>query len=276
MLFSTLLTFILLHLQIVIVVSSSAATSTSLTKVTTNLNDIILNGLEGLNIKIIAPFKFENNIFGFKYTLKDAQKIPDIIFAKTTRNNCFYEGDVIIESDYHIKNKIFNIQSLWQNKKEKLSLLMKGNNNINQLPITEIGISKELKYNNKDILINLIYNIPQKIFKGFSHIDLNNNNIQLEIDYNSYTKESILSIIKNLDKSNDIIPSISLLTGNINYIWLRKWNNGLLKTKLIPGQLIDLEWKDKGCHGEWITNVKVPLQSDDKKPILSLQREWSF
>lgn len=268
MLLYTLLTFI--FIQIIVVLSSSS----SLTKVTTNLNDIILNGLEGLNIKIVAPFKFNNNIFGFKYTLTNIQKIPDIIFAKTVHNNCLYEGDIIIESDYHIKNKIFNIQSIWQNKKEKLSLLLKGNN-INQLPITELGLSKEINYNNKDILINLIYNIPQKIFKGFSHIDLNNNNIQLEINYNSLTKESVLSIIKNLDKSNDIIPSISLLTGNINYIWLRKWNNGLLKTKLTPGQLIDLEWKDKGCHGEWITNVMIPLQSD-KKPILSLQREWSF
>lgn len=273
MLFATLLTFILLQIVFSVVSSSS---SSPLTKVTTNLNDIILDGLEGLNIKIIAPFKFNNNIFGFKYTLSNIQKIPDIIFAKTIRNNCIYEGDIILESDYHIKNKIFNIQSIWQNKKEKLSLLLKGNNNINnQLPITEVGISKEFNYNNKDILINLMYNIPQKLFKGFSHIDLNNNNIQLEINYNSLTKESILSIIKNLDKSNDIIPSISLLTGNINYIWLRKWNNGLLKTKLIPGQLIDLEWKDKGCHGEWITNVKLPLQSDNK-PILSLQREWSF
>ena len=105
------------------------------------------------------------------------------------------------------------------------------------------------------------------LVNGYKVIDSNTNNI-----LSPYITSRVLydtTIHENVEfNKNGSVNSAHLVKS--------KWNNGLLKTKLIPGQLIDLEWKDKGCHGEWITNVKVPLQSDDKKPILSLQREWSF
>jgi len=274
MFFFTLLSLISLEILVLIVLSSISSSSSSLlsgnTKVSSKLNDIVFDGIEGLNINIIAPFKINNYIIGFKYALTNVQKLPEVIFAKTTLN--MIGGETIFETDYDFNNKIFNILSKWVNKKDGLSLTLKGDNR-NYLPITEFGGSKEFMYDNKKINIDLIYNLPKKMWKGFSSIDFNN--VKLEIDYNSFSKESILSVKKDLDNNNEIIPSISLLTGEINYIWLRKWNNGKLKSNFIPNKLVDLEWKDQGLYGNWITNIKIPLYNDIK-PRLSLVREWSF
>ena len=145
--------------------------------------------------------------------------------------------------------------------------------NLNKIPITDVGASKAFDYDNTKILIDGVYNIPKKVLKAFTSVDFNS--AKVEVDYDSSTKESILSVIKALDSSNEVTPSISLRTGQINYSWLRKWEGGSLKSKLFPGKLVDLEWKDKGFNGAWTTNVKVPLQSDDKCS-LSLVREWKF
>lgn len=56
--------------------------------------------MEGLNINVAAPFKFQDYVVGFKYALGNIKRAPESLFAKRSFDTS--EGQFTVDSDYTI------------------------------------------------------------------------------------------------------------------------------------------------------------------------------
>lgn len=72
---------------------------------TASVKDTTVNGIEGLNVKISAPFKFQDYVVGFKYALGDLKRAPESLFAKRSFDTAG-EGSVTVDTDYNLENQV--------------------------------------------------------------------------------------------------------------------------------------------------------------------------
>lgn len=93
--------------------------------------------------------------------------------------------------------------------------------------------------------------------------------------YDSEDKDPVLSVTRALDSKNEVSPSVSLKSGDVSYGYTRKWEGGSLKSKLFPGDKVQLEWTDKGAQGSWVTSADVPLDNKANTKV-SFGRDWSY
>ena len=70
-----------------------------------------------------------------------------------------------------------------------------------------------------------------------------------------------MSVTRCIDAKNEVSPSVSLKNGDVAYGYTRKWEGGALKSKLFPGEKVEVEWTDNGSQGTWTTTAEVPLDN---------------
>lgn len=80
--------------------TTSSTTSTRCNQVSASVKETSVNGLEGLNINVAAPFKFQDYVVGFKYALGNIKRAPESLFAKRSFDTS--EGQFTVDSDYTI------------------------------------------------------------------------------------------------------------------------------------------------------------------------------
>lgn len=238
-------------------------------KVSASLKDTSVNGIEGLNVNLVAPFKFQDYIVGFKYALGDITKVPESLFAKRS----FDAGDeskLTIEADYSISESTLAMDTKWASKKLDLTLSASGDN---KNKLTKVEALKDLLIDEGKLTLKAVYNLPKKVISGYARYKLDKT--ELNVDYDSASQDPVLSVTRALDDNNDLTPSISLKSGALAYAWKRKWTGGSLESKLTPGEKVDVEWKDEGANGLWTTSAEFPLE-DAAKCKVSIVREWKY
>lgn len=84
------------------------------------------NGLEGLNLKLNAPFKFMDYIVGVKATIGDLKKLsPDTLFVRRTVDVA--SGKLAVDVDYSLAEKDFDVGA--QYKGQGYTISAEGNSN---------------------------------------------------------------------------------------------------------------------------------------------------
>jgi len=256
-------------LVVLAILALCVAESPKESKVSASIKDTVVNGLEGFNVNLAAPFKFQDYVVGFKYALGDLKKVPESLFAKRTFDTPG-EGKATIDAMFNVGDNVFGVEAEWES--EDLGLTVYANGNTAD-KMTSVGAKKDLDVDDNKLSIKAMFDIPKKIWSGKAKFDAEAACVEVECD--SEERDPILTITKSLDDNNEVIPSISLKTAKLTYGYKRKWAGGFLKGTLFPGDRVDMEWEDDGSNGVWSTTASIPLD-DASNTKVSISRDWNY
>lgn len=218
---------------------------------------------------MVAPFKFQDYVVGFRYALGNLKKAPESLFAQRAFDTPA-EGVATINADYDLTESSLNVAAKW--KSDSLGLTVEADGDTKRRFKT-VALSKSLSVKDNKLTIAAAYDILKKKVIGSALVDADATKVQVK--YDSETKDPVLSVSRALDEKNEISPSINLRTGETAYGYKRKWHGGSLLTKYFPGDKVTFDWKDEGASGTWSTVAEVPL-SDTTATKVSFSRDWNY
>lgn len=258
-----------LILCVIAILAATFAASPQSTKVSASVKDTPVDGIEGLNVNIAAPFKFQDYVVGFKYALGDLARAPESVFAKRTFEN--EDGsNVAVDGNYNLGDKVLSVSAKWNSDKMALSLNADGDS---KDKLKSVGFTKDTKFNDNKLTLKGAYDFLKKKISGEGTLDVDNGSVN--IAYDTESKDPVLSVQRSLDSNNEFNPSVSLKSGEVSYGYKRKWDGGSVSSTLFPGDKVELEWTDKGSGGTWSTTAEVPL-NDKANTKVSFARDWDY
>ena len=229
--------------------------------------DTTVNGIDGLNVKWDVPFKFDDYLVGFRYSLSELRKAPESLFAKRSFNVA--DSDLDIDADFNVRDKSVNLAGRWVS--DKLGLAVSALADSKDY-LTEVGAETKQKWNDMNV-------IAAKYDLGNKHTNvkttLSRDETSAAVSYNTNDKDVLLEVSHDLDSSNTVSPSISLTSGDVTYGWTRKWNGGSLKSTYHPGDKASFKWTDEGTSGTWSTTADVPLENTGNTKV-TFSRDWNY
>lgn len=240
------------------------------TKVTAKIGETNVDGLSGFNFKIVAPFKFQDYVVGFKYAIGEFPKAPESLFAKKSFET-IADSTVDVEAEYTVADNALGVLAKWTSKQLGLSVAADASTKDR---MRSVAVQKSLPLmDSAKVTVNAGYDFLKQKIHGTADVEADA--ATLSLSYDTESQDPVLSVTRDLDASNSISPSIKLRSGEINYGYKRTWNGGSLTSKLFPGDKVILEWKDKGAGGNWVTSADVPL-ADTKNTKVAFSREWNY
>jgi len=234
------------------------------------VKDTETGGLEGLNVKLTAPFKFMDYVVGVKANIGDLSKLaPDTIFVN--RKFSAADGNLNVEADYDMKDRHVDVKTEWSNKHVSL----KANGNSNDM-VTQVGAKTHHIFDNASrnlkATVSGVYDVLTKKVSTSTRLDVDG--ASAELQYDTEKEDPVLKVTYDVGK-HQVQPKISLKSGDITYGYRHHLDNGNLDTTLHPGDNVVVEWTDKSASGAWKTKVDVPLQ-DQTKTKVSFSRDWAL
>jgi hypothetical protein len=141
--------------------------------ITASVKDTAVNGVEGLNIKWSAPFKFQDYVVGFRTTLGDLRRAPEELFAKRSFNT---GGDstATVDADYNIESKRLNLNAKWSN--EKIDLGAEGNS---EDKLTSLSASTNTQLNGNNLNVGAVYDMMKRRITGSSELEVDDTKFSL-------------------------------------------------------------------------------------------------
>lgn len=251
------------------IIATALAGAPGSTKVSASVKDTTVNGVEGLNVNIAAPFKFNDYVVGFRYALGDLRRAPESLFAKRTFDTAG-EGKVVVDSDYNLEDKVVSVSTKWSSDTYGLSVSAEADSKDR---LKSVGVSKDTTVNDNKLTLTGAYDLLKKKFNGESSFEVDSTTLGLK--YNSEDRDPVLSVTRCIDAKNEVSPSVSLKNGDVAYGYTRKWEGGALKSKLFPGEKVEVEWTDNGSQGTWTTTAEVPLDNRANTKV-SFGRDWNY
>lgn len=233
------------------------------------MKDTHVNGIEGFNLNLVAPFKFQDYIVGFRYALGNFRKAPESLFLKRAFETPG-EGVATLNADYDLSDNSLNLAARWSSDAFGVALEVDGDTN---RKLKTVGLSKSLNIKDNKLTISGAYDVLKKKILGCAVLDADATKVNVK--YDTESKDPVLAVSRSLDDKNEISPAIKLRTGEISYGYKRKWQGGSLFTKYFPGEKVTMEWKDEGASGVWTTTAEVPL-ADTSATKVSFSREWNY
>jgi len=238
-------------------------------KISASVKDNAVNGIEGLNVNIQAPFKFQDYVVGFNYALGSLKKAPESLFARRSFNTAG-DGSVSLDAEYTLDDKVLSVSSTWNS--DDLGLSLQANADTNER-LKSVGLTKQQNVNGNKLTVGGVYDLLKSKFKVNSHLNVDDTNVN--VAYDSEDQDPVLSVSRRIDDNNEVEPSISLKTGEISYGWKRKWDGGSLRSKFFPGDKVEVEWNDQGAGGSWTTTAEMPINNLDQTKV-SFSRDWDY
>jgi hypothetical protein len=243
----------------------------SSTQVSASIKDTVVNGIEGLNINLEAPFRVQDYVVGFKYALGNLNKIPEAVFARKSFDTAG-DGKLSVSADYSIPDNSAQVSASWFSNPLGLTVGVCGNTNEK---VTLVEAQKDHVVGPARLSVKAAYDVCKKVFAGSVDCDIENTNVQLTCS--SDDVDPVLSVTRAIDAQNSITPSIAVKSGRLAYAWKRNWMGGSLLTRLHPSganKRVEVEWRDEGSSGSWVTNAEFPLDSPSSKARISITRDW--
>lgn len=232
------------------------------------MKDTSVNGVEGLNVNVAWPFKFQEYVVGFRYALGNLKTAPESLFAR--RKFDVADGELSVEGDYTLDGNLFKLGAKWASEKLGLTLGLNADTNDR---LTSVDAKKTLNVQDTDLTLSAAYDLIKKKACGKAEVQASKTLISLK--YDTEGKDPELEVSHDLDANNVIIPTLSLKNAAISYGYKRNYKGGSVKARLFPGDKVTAEWKDEGASGTWITSADIPLE-DTKGTKISFSREWNY
>jgi len=221
--------------------------------ITASVKDTQVNGVEGLNIKWSAPFKFQDWVVGFKTTLGDFSKAPEEFFAKKSFDAG--DGTATVDAEYTVDSKKLAVNGKWVGK-SGLELRAKGNT-VEHL--TEVAAETSTTVSGHKLNVGAVYDMLSKKLSTSTKLSVDDTDVTLA--YDNADKDPVLEVSHKLDDKNTVSPTVSLKSGAMTYGWKRRIAGGTVDTKLHPGDKVEVTWEDSGASGVWTTKAEVPLDN---------------
>lgn len=234
------------------------------------VKDSETNGLEGLNLKLSAPFKFMDYIVGVKATIGDLNKLsPDTLFVKRTFDAA--DGKLNVDVDYSIADKEFEASAEW--KGDGLSLNAEGNTNDF---LTKVGAKTSHTFDGASRAVKATVGAAYEILSKKASVDtlLESGDAAVELTYDTKSEDPVLKVMYKYQK-HTFKPKIALKSGDVTYGYNRKCASGAVDASVVLGENVVVEWTDNSASGAWKTTLDVPLQ-DQKKTKVSFARDWAL
>jgi len=253
-------------LCIVLVCVRGEAPST--TKVSAKIAETTVNGVEGFNVRFDAPFKFQDYVVGFRYALGNFNRAPESLFARKSFDTG--DGSVDVDTEYTVNDNIFSVAAKWTSNQFGVSATANADS---KNRMKSVSLKKDLNVMDNNLSLKACYDFLKQKVTTCAKFDTEGANVQLTYDTESADPE--LTVTKDIDASNSVIPSIKLRSGAMTYGYKRSWVGGSLTSKFHPGDKVSVEWKDAGAAGNWVTTADIPLD-DQKNTRVSFAREWNY
>jgi len=253
---------------IVIAVALGGAPSKS---VTASVKDTSVNGIEGLNIQLAAPFNIHDYIVGFKYNFGGFNKAPESLFASKT----FKTGDageLSIDTDFTLADKSFGFGTCWNSEKLGFGVGVSGNTKSKTF-VDKVGFDVKQAVKDVKVAFSGSFDIVKNKFSSSSSVTVSDAVVNLDVD--TVDKDPVLSVSYKIDDDNTVKPSVSLRNGGITYGWTRKVQGGEVDTTFVPGDKYRVVWKDKSASGVWKTTADIPVDNHAGTKI-SFSRDWAY
>lgn len=240
------------------------------TKVTAAIKDTNVEGLEGFNVNLVAPFKVQDYVVGFRYALGNLKKLPESLFAKKSFDVPTVGGVATVESNFFFDDNNLNVAANWKNDDLGLSVGAEGDL---KRKLKSVDISKSLNIQDKKLSLSAVYDVLKQ--KLSSSASLAVDNTKLKIDVDSEKKDPLVTLSHALDESNELSPSVRVKSGDLSVGYKRSWKGGSILSTFFPGDKVTFEWKDNGSNGAWTSKASVPLD-DLTKTKVTLGHEWTY
>ncbi len=228
-----------------------------------------LNGPEDFNVQVVAPFKLQDFVVGFRYALGNFRRTPESFFAKRSFETPG-EGVATVHADYTVADNNLNVAAQWSSDKLGVTVIADGDV---QSRLKSVGAVKTLSVNSNRFTFSAAYDVLQKKLAAVVNAKADANGVNLSFD--TASQNPVLTVSREIDENNEVAPTISLKTGELSYGYKRKWTGGSLLAKLLPGDKLSLTWKDHGANGAWTTQADIPFD-DASKSKVSFSHEWDY
>lgn len=196
---------------IVLFVSLIAACAGELVhpKASAAIKNTHFNGLDGLNLHLTIPYKYEDYIFGVKHTVSnDLKKLPDAVFAKKSFPTPL-DGTVAVDAQFTLADKTLHVDTEWSSAKHGVTAAVRADSRDH---LTKVKLTKTQALPN-DLKLTLCsgYNVVKNVFCGAATVNNDATTVKLAAD--SAAQDPVLSVTHSIDENNEVSPSISLRTG---------------------------------------------------------------
>jgi len=223
------------------------------------------NGLEGLNIKVAAPFKFMDYVVGFRGRVSDVNSLsPDSLFASKN-----FDG-VDVDVDYDFDSQQVAAEARWSS--DNIALKAKGNSN-DYLTNVCATVKHTQSGESRDLHTKLCAAYETLTGKVSATLGLAADDVAASLKYDTDKQEPVVGLAYKLNE-HTLSPSFNVKTGEVGYSYGRKLSNGALDVDVHPGDSVDVEWTDNASSGAWKTKVNYPLGGGSTK--VSFNREWDL
>lgn len=233
------------------------------------MRDTTVNGIEGLNFNVVAPFKVQDYVVGFRYALGNLRKLPESLFA-TKSFDTFGEGRATVDADFNVEDRLLNIDAVWHS--DRLGLVV-GASGDSKNTLKSLLVTKDVPLNDNKVTLSAAYDVLKKKISSKGRLTIPKTVVDLSFDTES--QDPTLTVAREIDQNNEVIPSIGMRSGFMSYGFRRRWDGGSLLSTFYPGKKVTLNWKDEGVSGNWITSADVPI-GDTKNTKVSITREWNY
>jgi len=228
------------------------------------------NGLEGLNLKLNAPFKFMDYVVGVKATIGDLKKLsPDTLFVRRTMDVA--DGKLAVDVDYSLADKEFDVDANWKGQ----GVVFSAAGNSNDF-LTKVAATTTSSFDGASRAIKTTVGAAYELLTHKTSLDgrVESGDAAAEIAYDTKSEDPVLKVMYTYNK-HTVKPKISLKSGDVTYGYSRKGANGSIDTTLKLGENVVVEWTDNSSSGAWKTTVDMPLE-DSKKTKVSFARDWTL
>lgn len=263
-----------LFLAFIVAACNANAVATS-KSVSASIKETKVDGLEGLNLKLAFPFKFDDYVIGFKTTLTGNHKAPETLFAKKTfatnvKDISASDGTATVEADFNTRSNVLSVAAKWVSDALGATVRLDGNSRDN---LEKVGLSTSRKVDGKNVGVDLEYDVKTEHVDATASVAVDDTAV--EVSYNTKDKNPTVAVSRKIDSNNQVSPSISLKDGSITYKWTRALKGGKLESTLHPGDKVIVDWTDNGSDGAWKTSAEIPLE-DRKNAKVSITRDWAY
>jgi len=260
-------------LFLALVVAYCNANAATAKTVSASIKDAKVEGVDGLNVKLAFPFKFDDYIIGFKTTLSGAHRTPETLFAKKSFNTnikdiSVSEGVASVDAEFNTRNNVVSVAAKWVSEALGATLRAAGNSRDR---LETIGLSTSRNIEGKKVAVDVEYDVKTEHVDTSARVTVEDTSVT--VSYDTKDKNPLLEVSRTIDSSNSVSPSISLKDGALKYKWTRALKGGKLETTLTPGDKLNVDWTDNGADGAWKTSAEIPLE-DRKNTKLSITRNW--
>lgn len=239
------------------------------TQISASLRDTAVNGVEGLNFNVIAPFKVQDYVVGFRYALGNLRKLPESLFA-TKSFDTFGEGRATVDVDFNVDDRVLNLDAMWQSDKLGLAIGATGDN---KNTLKSLLVTKEVPLKDNKVTFYAAYDVIRKKISSKARLSIPKTVVDLAFD--SESQDPTLTVSRAIDDNHEVIPSIGMRSGSMSYGLRRRWQGGSLLSTFYPGKKVLFNWTEEGVSGNWITSADVPI-GDTKNTKVSITREWNY